>query len=143
MKTFLPKVDEITRNWKIVDADGLILGRLAARVANVLRGKDKPCFTRHLDCGDFVIVINAAKVKLTGRKETHKIYRKFTGYMGGVKEAPAAEVRARKPTRLVEEAVWGMMPKSRLARQQFRKLKIYAGAEHPHEAQQPEAMTIS
>ena len=143
MKTFLPKVDEITRNWKIVDADGQILGRLAAKVADVLRGKNKPCFTRHLDCGDFVIVINAQKVKLTGRKETRKIYRKFTGYMGGVKETPAAEVRARRPARLVEEAVWGMMPKSRLARQQFRKLKIYAGAEHPHVAQQPEALTIS
>jgi large subunit ribosomal protein L13 len=143
MKTFLPKVDEITRNWKVVDADGQVLGRLAAKVADVLRGKNKPCFTRHLDCGDFVIVINAEKVKLTGRKESRKIYRRFSGYMGGVKEVKASDVRARKPTRLVEEAVWGMMPKSRLARAQFRKLKIYAGAEHPHAAQNPEPLTIA
>lgn len=142
MKTYLPKVDEIERNWIVVDAEQAILGRLAVKVADILRGKNKPTFTPHLDCGDHVIVINAEKVKLTGRKESGKIYQDYSGYMGGQKEQTAAEVRARKPIRLVRDAVWGMLPKGRLGRQQFRKLKVYAGTEHPHDAQKPEKIEI-
>ena len=137
MKTYLPKEDKIQRNWVIVDAENAILGRLAVNVADILRGKNKPCYTPHLDCGDHVIVINAEKVKLTGRKETDKTYQDFSGYMGGQKIQTAREVRASKPIRLVRDAVWGMMPKGRLGRKQFGKLKVYPGAEHPHEAQQP------
>ncbi len=142
MKTYIPKESEIERNWLLVDADGQVLGRLAAKIADILRGKNKATFTPHLDCGDFVIVVNAAKVKLTGRKETQKIYQDFTGYMGGLKEQNAATVRARKPERLIRDAVWGMLPKGRLGRQMFRKLKVYGGAEHQHEAQQPEKIEI-
>lgn len=137
MKTYLPKEDKIQRNWVIVDAEDAILGRLAVNVADILRGKNKPCYTPHLDCGDHVIVINAEKVKLTGRKESDKTYQDFSGYMGGQKIQTAREVRANKPIRLVRDAVWGMMPKGRLGRKQFSKLKVYPGAEHPHEAQQP------
>jgi large subunit ribosomal protein L13 len=142
MKTYLPKKNEIERKWRIVDADGKILGRLAVKVADVLRGKDKPTFTPHLDCGDYVIVINADKVKLTGRKEERKIYRDYSGHMGGVKEQTAAEVRSRKPARLIEDAVWGMLPKGKLGRAQFRKLRVYAGDQHPQQAQKPEALEI-
>ncbi len=142
MKTYLPKKNEIERKWRIVDADGKILGRLAVKVADVLRGKDKPTFTPHLDCGDYVIVINAEKVKLTGRKEERKIYRDYSGHMGGVKEQTAAEVRSRKPARLIEDAVWGMLPKGKLGRAQFRKLRVYAGDQHPQQAQKPEALEI-
>jgi len=137
MKTFLPKQGEIEQKWWVVDATDLVLGRLAVKIADTIRGKNKPIFTPHLDCGDFVVVINADKVKLTGRKETQKIYQDYTGYMGGLKERPLAAIRARHPERLIRQAVWGMMPKGRLGRAQFRKLKIYAGPEHPHEAQQP------
>ena len=143
MKTFLPAVDKIVRKWWVIDAEGQILGRLAVRIADVLRGKDKPTFTPHLDCGDFVVVINAAKVKLTGRKEERKVYQSFSGYMGGLKEMTAAQVRAKRPARMIEEAVWGMLPKGRLGRQQYRKLKIFAGAEHTHAAQQPQEMKLS
>jgi len=142
MKTFLPAVDKIVRNWWVVDAEGQVLGRLAVRIADVLRGKDKPTFTPHLDCGDFVVVINAAKVKLTGRKDERKVYQSFSGYMGGLKEMTAAQVRAKRPARMIEEAVWGMLPKGRLGRQQYRKLKIFAGAEHTHAAQQPQVMKL-
>ncbi|MFO7821482.1 MAG: 50S ribosomal protein L13 [Lentisphaeria bacterium] len=137
MKTYLPKEDEIQRNWLIVDAEDAIMGRLAVKVADLLRGKNKPTYTPHLDCGDHVIVVNAEKVKLTGRKESGKTYQDFSGYMGGQKVQTARQVRASKPSRLVRDAVWGMMPKGRLGRRQFRKLKVYAGAEHPHEAQTP------
>jgi len=139
MKTFLPKQGEIDQKWWVVDATDLVLGRIAVKIADTIRGKNKPIYTPHLDCGDFVVVINADKVKLTGRKETQKIYQNYTGYMGGLKERPLAAIRARDPERLIRQAVWGMMPKGRLGRAQFRKLKIYAGAEHPHEAQQPGA----
>jgi large subunit ribosomal protein L13 len=142
MKTFIPKVDEIKRKWWVVDADGLVLGRLAVRVADILRGKNKPTYTPHLDCGDFVVVINAEKVKLTGTKEEKKIYQDFSLYMSGQKEQTAAQVRARKPTRLIQDAVWGMLPKGVLGRAQFEKLKVYAGAEHPHAAQQPAKLDI-
>ena len=141
MKTYLPKVDEITREWRVVDAEGQPLGRLAVKVANALRGKDRPTYTPHLDCGSFVIVVNADKVVLTGRKETDKRYQNYSGYMGGYREQTAAEIRARNPRRLVTDAVHGMMPRNRLARAQFRKLRVYAGPEHPHEAQKPEPMS--
>mgnify|MGYP006298349343 CR=1 FL=1 len=142
MKTYLPKEDEIKRDWILVDAEDAILGRLAVKVADILRGKNKATYTPHLDCGDHVVVINAEKVGLTGRKESGKIYQDFSGYMGGQKEQTAAEVRARKPTRLVRDAVWGMLPKGRLGRKQFSKLKVYAGAEHPHEAQKPQKIEL-
>jgi len=137
MKTYLPKKDEIEQQWFVADAEGQVLGRLAVKIANALRGKNKPCFTPHLDCGDFVIVVNAEKVTLTGRKDEQKVYQSYSGYMGGLKERTAAEVRARNPERMIRDAVWGMMPKGRLGRQQFGKLKVYAGPDHPHEAQNP------
>ena len=142
MKTYLPKTDQIERKWRVVDADGQVLGRLAVKVADALRGKDQPTYTPHLDCGDFVVVVNAEKVRLTGRKETDKRYQNYIGYMGGYRERTAAEVRARNPRRLISDAVRGMLPKGRLARAQFRKLKVYAGPEHPHEAQKPEPMSV-
>jgi len=138
MKTFLPKVGEIEQKWWVVDATDLILGRVAVKIADTLRGKNKPIYTPHLDCGDFVIVINAEKVAMTGNKNTKKIYQDYSGHMGGLKQRTADVIRARQPERLIRQAVWGMMPKGRLGRAQFRKLKIYAGSEHPHEAQQAE-----
>lgn len=142
MKTYLPKVDKSEQKWWVVDATDLVLGRMAVTIADVLRGKNKPIYTPHLDCGDSVVVINAEKVKLTGRKEQQKIYQDYSGYMGGLKEQTAAEVRARKPERLVRDAVWGMLPKGRLGRTLYRKLHVYAGAEHPHAAQQPEKLDL-
>jgi len=142
MKTFLPKVNEIERKWWVIDAQGEVLGRMAVRIADILRGKNKPTYTPHLDCGDFVVVVNAAKVTLTGNKETQKIYQKYSGHVGGRSERTAAVVRARQPERLVREAVWGMMPKGRLGRAQFTKLKIYGGPDHPHEAQKAEKLEL-
>jgi len=138
MKTYLPKVDEIQRRWIVIDADGQVLGRLAVQIANHLRGRTKPIYTPHLDTGDYVVVINAEKVKLTGDKELKKEYKSWSRYFGHLKVLNAQQVRSRRPRMLIEEAVWGMMPKGRLGRQQFSKLKVYAGAEHPHQAQQPE-----
>ena len=137
MKTFLPKQGEFEQKWWVVDATDLVLGRLAVKIADTIRGKNKPIFTPHLDCGDFVVVVNAGKVRVTGRKETNKIYQDYSGHMGGRKERTLDVIRARQPERLIRQAVWGMMPKGRLGRAQFRKLKIYSGPEHPHEAQQP------
>ena len=142
MKTYLPKQHEIERKWWVVDADSKVVGRLDATIADRLRGKNKPIFTPHLDCGDFVVVVNAEKALLTGRKESRKIYQHYTGHMGGLKEYTAQELRKKAPERIIKRAVWGMLPKGRLGRQQFRKLKVYAGAEHPHEAQQPEELNI-
>ncbi|MFA5205623.1 MAG: 50S ribosomal protein L13 [Lentisphaeria bacterium] len=142
MKTYLPKEDAIPRQWWVVDAEGQVLGRMAVKIANILRGKNKPTYTPHLDVGDFVIVLNAEKVKLTGKKNTDKVYKSYSGYMGGLKEVTADRVRARKPTRLVAEAVWGMLPKGRLARKQFRKLKLFAGTAHPHAAQNPQPLKL-
>lgn len=142
MKTYLPKVSEQDRKWWVVDASDQVLGRLAVRIADVLRGKHKPTFTPHLDCGDAVVVVNAEKVRLTGRKDQRKTYQRYSGYMGGRTVQTAAEVRAKQPERMIREAVWGMMPKGRLGREVFRNLKVYAGDEHPHEAQQPEAMPL-
>ena len=131
------------RRWLVLDAEDAVLGRLATRAANLLRGKGKPQFTPHVDCGDFVIVVNAAKVKLTGSKETDKIYVRHTGYPGGIRRLRAEEVRARHPERLIEEAVAGMLPKNRLGRALVTKLKVYPGADHPHAAQKPEAAPLS
>ena len=142
MKTFLPKVNEIERKWVVVDATDLVLGRLATAIANRLRGKDKPIFTPHLDCGDFVVVINAEKVKLTGRKSTDKIYEDYTGFMGGRKLQTADVVLQKNPTRIIRDAVWGMMPKGRLGREQFAKLRVYAGPENPHVAQKCEECKV-
>lgn len=144
MKTYLPKVSELeaNRKWWVVDAEGQTLGRLAVRIAEVLRGRNKPVYTPHLDCGDFVVVINAEKVKMTGRKDERKIYQRYSGYMGGLKEQTAAEVRAKNPERLIHQAVWGMLPKGHLGRELFRKLKVYAGGEHPHEAQVPKPLSL-
>ena len=128
------------RRWFVLDADGVVLGRLATRAANLLRGKGKPSFTPHVDCGDFVIVVNAAKVKLTGKKESDKVYHHHTGFPGGIRAATAGDLRARHPERLVERAVVGMLPKNRLSRALATKLKVYAGADHPHQAQRPETL---
>ncbi len=137
MKTFSAKPHEVERKWYVIDAKGKVLGKVAVEAARLLRGKNKPIFTSHVDTGDFVIVINADKVVLTGNKETEKIYTRFTGYVGGKKVETPNKVRERRPVLLVERAVWGMIPKTKLGRSQFGKLKVYASETHPHEAQQP------
>ena len=137
MKTFLPKVNEIERKWWIIDADKQVLGRLAVKIAMILRGKNKPTFTPHLDCGDYVIVTNASKVVMTGRKSTDKEYQDFSGWVGGLKRTPADVMREKHPEEIIKRAVWGMMPHGRLGRAQFAKLKVYAGTDHPHTAQKP------
>lgn len=142
MKTYLAKPGEVEQKYLLFDASEAPVGRLAVIIANALRGKDKPTYTPHIDTGAYVIVVNAANAVFTGRKETGKIYQDFTGYRGGQKEYTAAEVRAKNPERLIKDAVWGMMPHGRLGRAQFRKLKVYAGSEHPHEAQKPEKVTL-
>ena len=140
MKTHLPKVNLEQRKWHVIDADGAVLGRLAAQVANVLRGKDKPVYTPHLDTGDFVVVINAEKVRLTGKKETAKEYMSYSGWKGGEKYRNVEQVRARHPERLITHAVRGMVPKNRLGRVLMTKLKVYKGSEHPHAAQRPQVL---
>jgi large subunit ribosomal protein L13 len=137
MKTHLPKVNLDQRKWHVIDADGVILGRLAAQVANILRGKNKPVFTPHLDAGDFVVVVNAEKVRVTGKKETQKEYMTYSGWKGGEKYTSVAELRARHPEMLIHRAVRGMIPKNRLGRVLLTKLKVYKGDKHPHAAQQP------
>jgi large subunit ribosomal protein L13 len=137
MKTYLPKNDLAARKWRVIDADGAILGRLAVKVADALRGKDTPHFTPHLDTGDFVVVINAEKVRLTGNKETAKEFMSYSGWKGGEKYRTVAQVRAAHPERLIEHAVKGMVPKNRLGAQMLTKLKVYAGPTHPHAAQKP------
>jgi large subunit ribosomal protein L13 len=143
MKTYLPKVNLDQRKWHVIDASGAVLGRLAAQVADTLRGKNKPVYTPHLDAGDFVVVINAAKVLVTGKKETNKKYMTYSGWKGGEKYATVAQVRARQPERLIMHAVRGMVPKNRLGRVLMTKLKVYKGAEHPHTAQQPEPLALA
>ncbi|HXH07580.1 MAG TPA: 50S ribosomal protein L13 [Vicinamibacterales bacterium] len=143
MRTFVPSAGAVERRWYVVDAEGQTLGRLASVVARRLMGKHKPTFTPFLDGGDFVIVVNAARVRLTGRKEERKIYRRHSGYEGGLREERAKDVRARRPVRLVEEAVRGMLPKTKLGDAMYRKLKVYAGPEHPHAAQRPERLEIA
>lgn len=142
-KTFSPKLSEIEKRWYVMDAEGIPLGRLATEAARLLMGKHKPTWAPHIDTGDFVIVLNAEKTVLTGQKENQKIYYRHTTRPGSMKEETAAELRQRRPTQLVEKAVKGMLPKSILGRQLFRKLKVYTGTEHPHEAQQPTPFTLS
>jgi large subunit ribosomal protein L13 len=143
MKTHLPKVNLDQRKWHVIDADGVVLGRLAAQVANILRGKNKPVFTPHLDAGDFVVVVNAEKVRVTGKKETKKEYMTYSGWKGGEKYATVADLRARHPEMLIHRAVRGMIPKNRLGRVLLTKLKVYKGDKHPHSAQQPAALAIA
>ena len=140
MKTFVPQNPGENRRWVVVDADGKSVGRLAVTIANALRGKDRPTFTPHVDTGDFVIVVNAAKVRLTGRKEEQKTYMSYSGFRSGLKIQSAAQVRASHPERIIQHAVRGMLPKNKLAIQMMRRLKVYAGAEHPHAAQKPVAL---
>ena len=142
MKTFMPKAADITRKWYVVDAEGLALGRVASQVANILRGKNKPIYTPNVDTGDFVIVINCDKVILTGKKLDQKIYYKHSGYVGGLKETKYRKLLAEKPEEAMRHAVVGMLPKGPLGRQMAKKLKIYAGAEHEHAAQQPEKLEL-
>ncbi len=140
--TYSAKPSEVERNWYVVDAENQIVGRLASQIAAILRGKHKPQFTPHIDTGDFVIVVNADKVRFTGNKETGKEYFKYSGYPGGVSVRSPADMRRKKPTFIIENAVKGMLPKGPLGRQMFKKLKVYTGTEHPHEAQQPTELTV-
>jgi len=142
MSTKFPSKNAISRNWHVIDAQDAILGKLASRVAMLLMGKTKPSYTPFLDTGDHVIVINAEKIKVSGRKEEQKMYRHFTGYPGGLVEKSLRRVRAERPVRLVEDAVQGMLPKTKLGKQMYRKLKVYAGDRHPHAAQKPDALTV-
>ncbi|MFM7180999.1 MAG: 50S ribosomal protein L13 [Verrucomicrobiales bacterium] len=142
MKTFSAKAQEVERRWYVIDAKGKVLGDVAVAAANLLRGKNKPTFTPNVDTGDFVIVINAKEVVLTGRKETDKLYVSVSGYIGGKKVENPAKIRARKPEILIEHAVKGMIPHNRLGRQIYSKLNVYAGASHPHEAQKPVAVAV-
>src|SRR5437667_3718360 len=143
MKTYLPKVDLDQRKWHVIDANGAVLGRLAAQVANVLRGKNKPVFTPHLDAGDFVVVVNAEKVIVTGKKETNKKFMTYSGWKGGEKFTSVAQIRARHPEKLIMHAVRGMVPKNRLGRVLMTKLKVYKGDQHPHAAQQPATLAAA
>jgi large subunit ribosomal protein L13 len=143
MKTEFPSKSEITRCWFVIDASEAALGRVASKAAKVLMGKHKPIYTPFLDTGDHVIVINADKAILTGNKETQKIYRRHSGYPGGLTEISAERMRATRPIKMVEEAVRGMLPKTKLGKQMYRKLKVYGGEKHPHEAQQPTSMAVA
>ena len=143
MKTYVAKESEIQRRWFLVDAEGQVLGRLATRVADVLRGKNKPTYTPNVDTGDFVVVINAEKVVVTGKKEQQKVYQRYSGYPGGLKEIKYTVMRERHPERIIELAVKRMIPKNKLGRQVIKKLKVYRGPDHPHEAQQPEAISLT
>ena len=142
MKTFMAGPDTIDRKWYVVDAEGKTLGRLASEIAKVLRGKHKPIFTPHIDTGDYVIVVNAEKIKVTGKKMNQKIYYKHSGYVGGMKETTLKDMLKRHPERVVEYAVKGMLPKGPLGRQMYRKLFVYVGPEHKHAAQKPEVLTF-
>jgi large subunit ribosomal protein L13 len=142
MKTHLPKIDMEKRKWHVIDADGAILGRLAVQVADTLRGKNKPIYTSHLDAGDFVVVINAEKVAVTGKKETQKEFMSYSGWKGGEKYKTVAQVRAKNPEKLITHAVRGMVPKNRLGRVLMTKLKVYKGDKHPHSAQQPATLAV-
>jgi large subunit ribosomal protein L13 len=137
MKTHLPKINLDQRKWHVIDANGAILGRLAVQIANALRGKDKPVYTAHMDAGDFVVVINAEKVVVTGKKETQKTFMSYSGWKGGERYRTVEQVRARTPEKLITHAVRGMVPKNRLGNVLMTKLKVYKGSDHPHSAQQP------
>ena len=142
-KTISATAEGVTKDWYVIDATNEVLGRLASQVAKILRGKNKPCYTPHADCGDYVIVINADKVKLTGKKMTDKVYTRHTGYPGGQRFATPADYLAKKPTFIIEKAVKGMLPKTRLGEHMLKNLKVYAGAEHPHAAQNPKAIKLN
>lgn len=141
-RTFVAKEMETEKKWYVVDADGKVLGRLAAEIAKRLRGKHKPVFTPHADTGDFIIVVNAEKVRLTGGKLDQKIYYRYSGYIGGLKQISARKQLEKKPEELLRHAIKGMLPKNSLGRRQFKKLKVYAGPDHPHQAQEPEPLEI-
>jgi large subunit ribosomal protein L13 len=143
MPTYIPKAGDLERRWFVIDARGQVLGKLAAKAASVLAGKTKPTYTPFLDTGDHVIVINAAEIHLTGRKEEDKVYRRHSGFMGGLKETAAGKMRQKHPTRIVEEAIKGMLPKNKLGRAMFGKLKVYAGPDHPHRAQKPAPLAVN
>lgn len=142
MKTAVPSKPAIERSWHVIDADGAALGRVASKAAMLLMGKHKPTYTPFLDTGDHVVVINAKKAVLTGKKETQKVYRWHSGYPGGLREVQAAKLRASHPVKMLEEAISGMLPKSKLGKQMYRKLKVYAGDRHPHQAQKPVALQV-
>ncbi len=142
MKSYMARPRAVERRWYLIDAEGQTLGRLATEIARLLRGKNKPQYTPHVDTGDFVVVVNAEKVVVTGKKAEQKVYYRHTGYPGGLKETSYEVMLQRKPTEILRKAVRGMMPKTRLGRQQLRKLKIYAGPEHPHEAQNPQPYEV-
>ncbi len=142
MNTQFPTKNEIPRNWHVMDAEGVVLGRLASKAAMILMGKTKPIYTPFIDTGDHVIVINAEKVKLTGAKEEQKIYRRHSGYPGGLSEIQAKKVRATRPIRMVEQAIAGMLPKTKMGKQMYRKLNVYAGDKHPHQAQKPVDLAV-
>ena len=143
MGSFVPTAGSVERQWHVIDAGGMALGRVATEAARLLQGKHKPVYTPHIDTGDHVVVVNAAKVRLTGRKEDQKLYRYHSGYEGGLREERAAVVRQRQPIRLVEEAIRGMLPKTKLGDAMYRKLKVYAGPDHPHAAQQPRKIEVA
>jgi len=140
--TYIPKQDAIDRRWFVIDASGKVLGKVATKAASILTGKAKPIYTPFLDTGDHVVVINADAVVLTGNKETDKVYRHHSGYLGGLKSRAAKDVRKERPLKIVEEAIRGMLPKTKLGRAMFLKLKVYAGAKHPHQAQKPQPLNL-
>lgn len=142
MKTYMPKPKDVQRGWYVIDAEGAVLGRLASEVAGVLRGKHKPTWAPHVDVGDHVVVVNAAKVRLTGEKEGKKIYYRHSQYPGGLREIPYEQLAERRPERLVEQAVRGMLPKTRLGRRMLRKLSVHAGPDHPHQGQRPRELRL-
>ena len=143
MRTFVPSAKSVDSRWHVIDAGGQVLGRVASRVAKLLQGKHKAVYTPFIDTGDHVVVVNAARVKLTGRKEDQKLYRRHSGYEGGLREERVAVVRQRQPIRMVEEAVRGMLPKTKMGNAMYRKLKVYAGPDHPHVAQQPTKIEVA
>ena len=142
MKSFIPKEKDMQKRWHVIDADGLVLGRIATKAAILLTGKNKPIYTPFLDTGDHVVIINAEKIKLTGNKLSDKMYRYHTGYPGGLKETTAGDLMATNPSKIVQAAVIGMLPKTKLGRAMRKKLKVYAGSQHPHQAQQPESLVV-
>nr|PZN73628.1 MAG: 50S ribosomal protein L13 [Bacillota bacterium] len=141
-RTYMAKPQDVERKWYVVDAEGKTLGRLASKVAAILRGKHKPTFTPHVDCGDYVIIVNAEKIQVTGKKRTDKVYYRHSGYPGGLKATTFEQMIARRPERVLELAIKGMLPHNRLGRRMYRKLKVYAGPEHPHAAQKPEPLEL-
>jgi large subunit ribosomal protein L13 len=143
VRTYTPKAGDVQREWHVIDATDVVLGRLAVQAATLLRGKHKPTYAPHIDTGDFVIIVNASKVALSGNKRDAKMAYHHSGYPGGLSATPIGELLAKRPRKAIEKAVWGMLPKNRLSRQTLKKLKVYAGPDHPHQAQQPKPFEIS